>query len=363
MSLRIGSEVQAYQHVKAPSGVPRVMNETHRYLDRLLTARDMDLVPILTRGSSGPAPGQASSFLANDPVMAKRRYDLHEVDALLLLEPTPMTDYARILRLRREGKVPVVAMIHDLLPLQRPEWFQAGADRHYRVLLQQVMHVADHVIVPSRAVKSDVLDLGWRIRPSVHVVHLGSCLPQRPPRRNPKGRLDMVYVSTLAPRKGHEQLLRAFDLLRAENEDVRLFLVGSIGWCVDELVSTIRTHPDFGAALQWVEQGDDALVANLVGESTVAVIPAEGEGFGLFLEEALSCGLPVVATDLPVFRERANPNVIYVDPTVESLVNGLREAAGSDPDPLGENDIRKMTDFAEDLAEILDVVLHDSLQS
>jgi len=353
VTLIVGSEVQSYQHSVAPTGVPRVLHETHRHLEEVLAADGIDVVPVSTKDVDSPAPRIVGEFLSLDPVVAKPWAQLDDVDVLLLLEPSPLVDFGRVVKVKRQRRLPVIAMINDLMPVQHPECFQSGADHHYRVLFQQILHVADHLIVPSHAVHRDLQTLGWTIRPEIHVSHLGTSFPQMPPRADSGERLDLLYVSTLAPRKGHDRLLAAFDHLRAEGKDPHLTLVGRVGWEVDDLIERIRTHPCFGNSLRWIEHGDDACVRALMTQATVAVLPAEGEGFGLFLEEALSAGLPVVVTDLPVFRERENPNVFFVEQSVEALTEGIMAAGRATPEPLGPAQVRTMRAFGEDVASII----------
>lgn len=357
MSLTVGTEIQSYRTSMAPTGVPRVIRETHRYLTPLLAAAGIDLVPVKTSERSETAGRGSDPYVASDPVLAQPTRWPEDVDLLMLLNPSTAIDFARLVRLRRSASLPVIAMINDLLPVRRPEWFPATADLNYRVLFQQILHVADHVVVPSAHVRDDLAALGWAVRPTIHVIPLGSSFEQQPPRAADGDLIDLLYVSTIAPRKGHLRLIHAYECLKASGVPVRLTLVGKVGWEVEELMAELRSHPDLGTTLRWYAQADDDAVAALLAECTVAVVPAEGEGFGLFVEEALTAGVMVVATDLPVFRERANPNLIFAEASVAGLADAIRQAAARRPQPLAPGAVRSMQDFARDLADlVLDAV-------
>lgn len=353
MSRVVGSEVSAYRAAVAPTGVPRVVKETHRHLGPGLASHGISLVPLVTRSEQREATVEPSRYAIDDPVLAAPLTSPEQVDAVLLLDPGAPIDFARLLRARRERGLLILAMINDLLPIEHPEWFPPGADRHYRVLVQQILHVANHLIVPSRSVAESLGSLGWRMGPDVHVVPLGSAFAQLPPAPVLTDRVNIVYVSTVEPRKGHRQLLEAFDLLREQEGDVRLTLLGRIGWESDELVRSIQSHPEFGASLQWIRHAHDLAVRELLQQGAVAVMPTEGEGFGLFLEEALTAGVHVVASDLAVLRERPYPNVSFVDNSADSLASGIRDAAHGAPVALAPGTVRSMASFSRELENII----------
>jgi glycosyltransferase involved in cell wall biosynthesis len=353
MTVIVGSEIAGYRSAVGPTGVPRVVREAHRHLVGGLAAAGCDLVPLVTRDEQFEAGMTAAAYASNDPVLMRPTVMPEQVDCALLLDPGSPIDFGRLLSRKREAGLAVVAMINDLLPLEHPEWFPVGAERHYRVLVQQILHVADHLVLPSKEVKRAVDRLGWRIRPQVHVIPLGSPFDQLSPALSPGERTDLLCVATIEPRKGHATLLRAYDLLRQEGRDITLTLVGRIGWESDALVDRIRAHPDFGGRLRWRRHVDDDVVRSALQQGALAIMPTEGEGFGFFLEEALSAGAWVVATDLPVLRERPYPNVTLVPGTAEGLAQGVRQAAGARPAPLSPTEVRSMADFSCDLQAVI----------
>lgn len=349
----MGSEISAYRASVAPTGVPRVVKETHRYLAPGLAAHGCTLVPLVTRPEHLTSSPSALGYPVDDPLLKMSTVLPEEVDAVLLLDPSAPIDFGRLLKARTQRGLVVFAMINDLLPIEHPEWFPAAGDRHYRVLVQQILHVADHIIVPSEFVRHSLNALGWRIRPKIHTVLLGSPFTQLPPAPASIDRLNLVYVSTVEPRKGHAQLLDAFDLLRARQVNAHLTFMGRIGWESDGLVSRIQSHPEFGSSLQWIRFADDDVVRCALQRGAVAVMPSEGEGFGLFLEEALTAGVNVVVSDLAVLRERNYPNVFFVENSAEPLASGILEAAQREPMSLTPGIVRSMQDFSHDVQNII----------
>jgi len=146
-----------------------------------------------------------------------------------------------------------------------------------------------------------------------------------------------MVVGTLEPRKGHAQLLEAFDQLWAEGSPVTLAILGRRGWNVESLIARIETHPRRNRDLLWFEAISDVCLAEIYRRAAAVVVPSEGEGFGLPLVEAALHHVPLIARDLPVFREVAGDHAFYFDgqsgaDLARAIKNWLRlHAAGQVP--------------------------------
>ena len=78
--------------------------------------------------------------------------------------------------------------------------------------------------------------------------------------------------------------------------------------------------------LAWLQGIDDHALQQLYRDSACLLVPSEGEGFGLPLIEAARQGLPVIARDLPVFREVAGAHAYYFNATDGAgLAQALRD--------------------------------------
>ena len=104
----------------------------------------------------------------------------------------------------------------------------------------------------------------------------------------------MATASADVPLKGLIYLIRAYHMLLADHPDLELVVVGRLreGQTMDELNRLgIRDRVKFISGLS----GED--IRDLYAEATIAVSPSVYEGFGFPAGEALSCGVPLVATD------------------------------------------------------------------
>ena len=120
-------------------------------------------------------------------------------------------------------------------------------------------------------------------------------------------------MGTIEPRKNHAYLLDAFDRLWKRGVDISLCLVGKVGWKCESLIGRIETHPELNRRLFMLTGLSDSDLAFCYGASKALVYPSFVEGFGLPLIEALGRGLPVLASDIPIFREIVGEVALYFD--------------------------------------------------
>ena len=139
------------------------------------------------------------------------------------------------------------------------------------------------------------------------------------------GKDTFLMVGTLEPRKGHGLALSAFEALWAAGVEANLVIVGKKGWLVDKLVSRLEGHPQAGKRLFWVSGASDEFLERVYQSSCCLLVPSEGEGFCLPLIEAAHHRLPILARDLPVFREVAGEHASYFSGTEpDQLADAIR---------------------------------------
>ena len=231
----------------------------------------------------------------------------------------------------RARGVEVSFQVYDLLPVLRPEFFPAGADRVHAEWLRSVCGNADRLVCISGAVADETR--AWMTsqaiaapHPQVSALHLGADLDGGPapaaPQPAPEASTAPTFlmVGTIEPRKGHLQVLSAFEQLWAEGVEARLVIVGAEGWTplarserrtIPQIVERLQRHAESGKRLTWLKGVDDAQLESLYRRCTCLLAPSEGEGFGLPLIEAARHGIPILARDLPVFREVAGAHASY----------------------------------------------------
>ncbi|VWD15332.1 glycosyl transferase family 1 [Burkholderia lata] len=118
-------------------------------------------------------------------------------------------------------------------------------------------------------------------------------------------------VGTVEPRKGHDQVLGAVEELWRRGFDVVLVVAGRQGWNVESFAARLRAHPENGKRIIWLEDVSDGQLGWLYKNLGGLVMASMAEGFGLPLVEAMHYGMPILARDLPVFREIAGESASY----------------------------------------------------
>lgn len=230
-------------------------------------------------------------------------------------------------RWRRRG-MRVSFVIYDLLPITIPECFVPEAASNHAAWLQVVAQM-DQAICISKAVAdqfsqwmtTEVITRPHRPPLDVRWFHLGADLPSnaaeiapeeaRPVLQTMAARISFLMVGTLEPRKGHNQVLEAFEALWARGVDANLVIVGKHGWKVDALSTKLLAHPELGKRLFWLRGINDAYLEQVYVAADCLIAASLDEGFGLPLIEAAQKGLRVIARDIPVFREVAGDHAFY----------------------------------------------------
>jgi glycosyltransferase involved in cell wall biosynthesis len=118
-------------------------------------------------------------------------------------------------------------------------------------------------------------------------------------------------VGTIEPRKGYDQALEALEQLWDDGIDVNLVLVGHFGWLMEPFRKRLEAHAQYNRCLFWIDDVNDDELDAVYRASTWLLAASWGEGYGLPLIEAALRNIPVIARDLPVFREVMGEHAQY----------------------------------------------------
>ena len=237
----------------------------------------------------------------------------------LLVSHHHLEKHRLIARIKRRRGMSFVCLIHDLIPIEFPEYARPGQDTRHRRRIDAAIALADAVIVPSAATGDALRPYIERAgaRPRLLTAPFGVELP--PLAATMPAPLEKPYfvcLGTIEARKNHLLLLNLWRDLVAQRggEAPALVLIGRRGWEVENTIDLLDRCPALRGIVSERTALSDSETARLVKNSRALLLPSFAEGFGFPLVEALGLGVPVLASDIPVFREIGDDAPEYIDP-------------------------------------------------
>lgn len=224
-----------------------------------------------------------------------------------------------------------VVTIHDLTYLKYPETV-TPASRRYQRLAPHAIERARVVCTPTWAVAREICACYGIAESKVAItpnglskLWLSGPEPATPDWLRERGLPEnyLLFVGTDEPRKNLPLLVEAH---RKLPDAPPLLLVGPAGW-------GRQTQPS--ERVRRAGYLEDGELARVVASASVLVLPSRDEGFGFTALEALACGVPVVATDLPALREVLAEHAFFFtadDPQAlrDAIADALQVGAGAE---------------------------------
>lgn len=229
-----------------------------------------------------------------------------------------------------------VVTVHDLVVETHPQWYQRTAgERLDWSLARRLSKRVPWIVTVSEATRQDVL-ARWQVDPE-RVVAVPSGIdhatfrPLPDPPASPllaEGKANLVYLGDDNPRKN---LLLAVKAVADLGRPARLIRLGP-----SRFPDVHRRYQDEARkrGVDLVEPGfvDDAQIVPLLNRADAFLWPTLAEGFGFPPLEAMACGCPVVATDIPVNREILGDEARYHANEPRAAAEAIRSALESPPD-------------------------------
>lgn len=238
---------------------------------------------------------------------------------LLLSHHHLMKEHA-IQRFLGQTNARLVVMIHDIIPIEFPEYSRPGEDKRHLQRLKTVARLADVVIVPTESVKQSLrpfMPAQLPIQAIAHGLHIwGLEKTVQNPNITIPSKPYFVCIGTIEPRKNHLLLLNIWrNLAQSLGKDTpQLIIIGRRGWENENILDMLERCPALQDNVQEYNALNDQQVVHLLRHARALLFPSFTEGFGLPLLEALAVQTPVVCSDISVFKEVAGAAAIYLDP-------------------------------------------------
>jgi len=321
--LRVGVDVTAMPPQRAGAG-----NYMYRLVEGLLGLETRHEFVVFVRPTDRDAWGAFPPPHRIEPVGAAGW-----VATRLIWEQTVLPVLARRLRLDLlhsthyssplARRVPSVVTFCDMTFVQRPEVHVPVKRLLFPWLMRASVARARRLIAISESTRRDMLVTyalepervvtvplaagpQWRPQPAEQVREIAARYGLEPRRY-------VLYVGVLEPRKNVHRLVEAFARIAAARPGLVLALGGKRGWMADAVDAAIA-RAGLGERIRRLGYVANADLPPLVGGAAAFVYPSLYEGFGLPVLEAMSCGAPVITTNVSSMPEVAGDGALMVEP-------------------------------------------------
>lgn len=280
------------------------------------------------------------------------------------------------LQLWRGRGVRICQVVYDLLPITLPDCSSAEEVALYSNWLEAVTRISDCVVFTSQAVADEYGQ--WVVqekicalsRPNTGHFQLGADMETQSETATlnateqtildkVKHQPYLLMVGVLESRKGHLQVLDAFEELHLQGCKLSLVIVGAIDQADDGLEDRLERINEGSSSFYWLDFISDPLLKTLYQNAAGTLMASRGEGFGLPLVEAAYYGSPLLARNLPVFREVCGDSAWYFDSTDgKGLARELQAwLASYDEAVLPDSSWMPTVDWKQSAAQLLDKVI------
>ena len=345
---RIGSNgLDTVRRVRASwgetAGGEAASARNERILETIASALDgaKATAPFVFRAKTGQRSGPVLANLARHGLMRGREPARSAPRDAIYLNAThfPVEWRRHIAWLDQRQDVRPVLFVHDVLPVSRPGMFWPGEPERHRRRLQFLAQRGAGALVTSSVVETELRRfLASSGRPDLPIFRATPPVAEtfvRPAAlsRRPASPF-FVVCGTIEPRKNHLLLARVWRrLVRRLGPDApRLLVVGKRGWSTEPIVAALHAA-DIGTHVVEASGMPTPVYRSLLGCALALLTPSFDEGFGLPLAEALSAGVPALASDIPSHREQAGGRAHLLDPADE---DGWFETVAAFADPASD---------------------------
>jgi glycosyltransferase involved in cell wall biosynthesis len=235
-----------------------------------------------------------------------------------------------------------IQFVHDLAPKKYPEFFPKNSSSAFIRQLNSAVKRSFYIATVSQTVRSEIISEWPSMEFKVRYVGAGihNWIHKKysdKDKEQIKKKYDLpekylLTVSTLEPRKNHINTIRAFAKFLENNPDYYLLIAGKKGWMFEGIFELVKTL-GLDNRVRFLDYVPDADLPLIYDFSKGAIMLSFYEGFGLPVVEAISRGVPVLASDIAVFRELKLQEITYVNPeNIEEISAGMSKVIGNKPE-------------------------------
>lgn len=224
--------------------------------------------------------------------------------------------------LDRRPDVRPLFMLHDVIPLEMPEYVAPSAVKAHSAMVDQTARYAAGLIVTTKtaqhAIEAELQTRGAKTLPTLALPLPVPSIFREPPDPDPAlaGIPYFVICGAIELRKNHLLLLEVWKRLhrRFGPSAPHLVIAGSKGWQGDLILDRLKRSGHVSGHIHLLQGLSTPALKRLISGARALLMPSFIEGFGLPIVEAAALGTPVIASDIAAHREVGHPETVFVDP-------------------------------------------------
>jgi glycosyltransferase involved in cell wall biosynthesis len=267
-----------------------------------------------------------------------------------------------------------VVTVHDLTCLHFPQFHPWTRRTLFRLGIRRAARLADAIIVPSSATKSDLVARFPATEPKIHVIpeaHGEQFLPLSPTATTRvigqyglQYRDYLLFAGNVEPRKNLLAVIEAYNRLRRRVGSAPcLAIAGGEGWKNRPIHHAAAASP-FAGDIRFLGRVTDAELPALMNGALAFVYPSLYEGFGLPPLEAMACGTPVITSNRSSLPEVVGAAALLVDPgDTGELADAMARIVDDEPlrEDLRERGLKQAQSFSWDETARMTVRVYESV--
>lgn len=263
-----------------------------------------------------------------------------------------------------------VVTVHDVTPLL----FKTGRASTLSPLLYEAKHMifryilrsqiknARMIITPTYAVKAQLVELfGKTVESKIVTMYEGVNEKLIKSKENTKLEEKynfFIYIGNFYPHKNVDKLIQAYANVHT---DTKLILIGPKDFFYNRIESEIQKLMMERKIILYSNPTNEDLVS-FYNNAKALIHPSLSEGFGLPIVEAMHFGLPIIASDIPVFKELMGESYFSFDPTnTVNITKTIEEFLKKDKRKVDYADLLKKFSFKTMAQKTLDLYLSQTL--
>lgn len=223
----------------------------------------------------------------------------------------------------------VILTVHDLGFLKNPELYHPLERIYQKISHTIAIKRANKIIAVSEATKKDIIHYFPKAKDKIKVIYNGYDsnsfkIIEDYKKEEIRNKYNLpskylLYIGRLETKKNIQNLIKAYKLIK--NKDISLVLGGRPGnYGYNEIKELAKDKKNI-IFLGYIPQEDYQL---LLAASFIFIFPSKFEGFGIPVIEAMASGIPVLCSNIPVFKEITNKASILFDPdNIEDITKAI----------------------------------------